>query len=195
MQAMVLERPASRSSSWSGPIRSRRRARSGFGSPPAAFAEPTCTWSTANCPIPSFRSCPAMKSSAASTSSAQALTARAPGMRVGIPWLGRTCGHCRYCREGRENLCDQPLFTGYTRDGGYATHVVADARYVFPLPEGGDDVAAAPLAVRGLDRLALAAACRRRQENRALWLRRRRAYHHASGALAGPRCLCFHQGR
>ena len=45
----------------------------------------------------------------------------AAGMRVGIPWLGRTCGHCRYCREGRENLCDQPLFTGYTRDGGYAT--------------------------------------------------------------------------
>jgi alcohol dehydrogenase, propanol-preferring len=75
---------------------------------------------------------------------------RAPGMRVGIPWLGRTCGRCRYCREGRENLCDQPLFTGYTRDGGYATHVVADARYVFPLPESGDDVADAPLLCAGL---------------------------------------------
>src|SRR5208337_712676 len=61
--------------------------------------------------------------------------ALAVGMRVGIPWLGHTCGQCRYCREGRENLCDRPLFTGYTRDGGYATHVVADARYVFPLPE------------------------------------------------------------
>jgi len=74
----------------------------------------------------------------------------AAGMRVGVPWLGRTCGHCPYCRAGRENLCDQPLFTGYTRDGGYATHVVADARYVFPLPERGDDVATAPLLCAGL---------------------------------------------
>ena len=51
----------------------------------------------------------------------------APGLRVGVPWLARSCGHCHYCRNGRENLCDQPLFTGYTRDGGFATHVVADA--------------------------------------------------------------------
>jgi alcohol dehydrogenase, propanol-preferring len=75
------------------------------------------------------------------------------GRRVGVPWLGRTCGHCPYCREGRENLCDQPLFTGYTRDGGYATHVIADARYVFPLPDDGDDgedVAMAPLLCAGL---------------------------------------------
>lgn len=72
------------------------------------------------------------------------------GMRVGIPWLGWTCGQCAYCRSGRENLCDRPLFTGYTRDGGYATHVVADARYVFPLPEGGDDIASAPLLCAGL---------------------------------------------
>ncbi len=72
------------------------------------------------------------------------------GMRVGIPWLGRTCGRCPYCREGRENLCDHPMFTGYTRDGGYASHVVADARYVFRLPESGDDVATAPLLCAGL---------------------------------------------
>lgn len=72
------------------------------------------------------------------------------GMRVGVPWLGKTCGHCRYCREGRENLCDHPLFTGYTRDGGYATHMLADARYVFRLPAGGEDVAAAPLLCAGL---------------------------------------------
>ena len=72
------------------------------------------------------------------------------GMRVGIPWLGKTCGHCPYCLSGRENLCDHPLFTGYTRDGGYATHVVADARYVFPLPESGNDVADAPLLCAGL---------------------------------------------
>jgi alcohol dehydrogenase, propanol-preferring len=72
------------------------------------------------------------------------------GQRVGVPWLGRTCGQCRYCRDGRENLCDRPLFTGYTRDGGYATHAVADARYVFALPEDEDDVAAAPLLCAGL---------------------------------------------
>ena len=72
------------------------------------------------------------------------------GMRVGIPWLGRTCGHCHYCCTDRENLCDRPQFTGYTRDGGYATHVVADAQYVFRLPEAGDDAATAPLLCAGL---------------------------------------------
>ncbi|MGE6057377.1 alcohol dehydrogenase catalytic domain-containing protein, partial [Klebsiella variicola subsp. variicola] len=55
-----------------------------------------------------------------------------PGDRVGIPWLAFTCGKCRFCRDGRENLCDAPLFTGYTRDGGYATHTIADTRYAFP---------------------------------------------------------------
>jgi propanol-preferring alcohol dehydrogenase len=72
------------------------------------------------------------------------------GERVGVPWLGRTCGRCPYCRNGLENLCDHPLFTGYTRDGGYATHVIADARYVFALPQVGDDVATAPLLCAGL---------------------------------------------
>jgi alcohol dehydrogenase, propanol-preferring len=72
------------------------------------------------------------------------------GQCVGVPWLGRTCGQCRYCRNGWENLCDRPLFTGYTRDGGYATHVIADARYVFALPDESDDVATAPLLCAGL---------------------------------------------
>jgi alcohol dehydrogenase, propanol-preferring len=63
----------------------------------------------------------------------------AVGERVGVPWLGFTCGVCAYCRNGRENLCDRPLFTGYTRDGGYATHAIADARYAFALPERMDD--------------------------------------------------------
>jgi propanol-preferring alcohol dehydrogenase len=72
------------------------------------------------------------------------------GARVGVPWLGFTCGTCPYCLSERENLCDHPLFTGYTRDGGYATHTVADARYVFPLGEEGDDVALAPLLCAGL---------------------------------------------
>jgi alcohol dehydrogenase, propanol-preferring len=72
------------------------------------------------------------------------------GDRVGIPWLGHTCGVCRFCRQGMENLCDRPLFTGYTRDGGFATHTIADARYAFPLGEDGDDVAVAPLLCAGL---------------------------------------------
>jgi propanol-preferring alcohol dehydrogenase len=74
----------------------------------------------------------------------------APRRRVGVPWLAHTCGRCQYCHSGRENLCDRPLFTGYTRDGGYATHVIADARFVVPLPEQGDDVATAPLLCAGL---------------------------------------------
>jgi propanol-preferring alcohol dehydrogenase len=72
------------------------------------------------------------------------------GQRVGVPWLGYTCGVCPYCLAGRENLCDRPLFTGYTRDGGYATATIADARYAFPLGEFGEDVPLAPLLCAGL---------------------------------------------
>jgi alcohol dehydrogenase, propanol-preferring len=72
------------------------------------------------------------------------------GERVGVPWLGHTCQVCAYCRDGRENLCDAPLFTGYTRDGGYATHVVADARFCFPLTPSPDDAEMAPLLCAGL---------------------------------------------
>ena len=72
------------------------------------------------------------------------------GQRVGVPWLGHTCGVCLYCRSGRENLCDNPLFNGYTRDGGFATATIADARFAFPLGEVGDAVALAPLLCAGL---------------------------------------------
>jgi propanol-preferring alcohol dehydrogenase len=72
------------------------------------------------------------------------------GDRVGIPWLGWTCGACDYCRSGRENLCDRARFTGYTIDGGYAELTVADARYCFALPDAFDDVACAPLLCAGL---------------------------------------------
>jgi propanol-preferring alcohol dehydrogenase len=72
------------------------------------------------------------------------------GARVGVAWLGWTCGVCSFCRKGQENLCDRPLFTGYTRDGGYASHTVADARYCFALPESGDAAALAPLLCAGL---------------------------------------------
>ncbi len=72
------------------------------------------------------------------------------GQRVGIPWLGHTDGTCPFCLMQRENLCDQPLFTGYTRNGGYATASIADARFAFPLGEAGSDVEIAPLLCAGL---------------------------------------------
>ncbi len=72
------------------------------------------------------------------------------GDRVGVPWLGWTCGECRYCRSGRENLCDRARFTGYDLDGGYAELAVADERYCFPIPDGYGDVQAAPLLCAGL---------------------------------------------
>jgi propanol-preferring alcohol dehydrogenase len=72
------------------------------------------------------------------------------GDRVGIPWLGYSCGECEYCRGGRENLCRSARFTGYTIDGGYAEYAVADARYVFKLPDGYSDAEAAPLLCAGL---------------------------------------------
>jgi propanol-preferring alcohol dehydrogenase len=72
------------------------------------------------------------------------------GERVGIPWLGHTCGTCLYCQMHRENLCDHPIFTGYMRDGGFATSTIADARFAFPLGEVGSDVSIAPLLCAGL---------------------------------------------
>jgi alcohol dehydrogenase, propanol-preferring len=74
----------------------------------------------------------------------------APGQRVGVPWLGWTDGDCRYCRSGRENLCDHALFTGYDLDGGYAEHTVADERYCLALPESYEDLQVAPLLCAGL---------------------------------------------
>jgi len=72
------------------------------------------------------------------------------GQRVGVPWLGYTCGTCLFCSMGRENLCERPLFTGYTRDGGFATAVIADARYAFDLGDDGEDASLAPLLCAGL---------------------------------------------
>ncbi|HEX9187974.1 MAG TPA: zinc-dependent alcohol dehydrogenase family protein [Vicinamibacteria bacterium] len=74
----------------------------------------------------------------------------APGRRVGVPWVGWTCGSCRFCASGRENLCPEARFTGYHLDGGFSEHAVADARYTFPIPEGYPDLQAAPLLCAGL---------------------------------------------
>ena len=80
----------------------------------------------------------------------EAVTGRATGDRVGVPWLGWTCGECSYCESGRENLCDAARFTGYHMDGGFAEYCVADARYCFPIPDGYPDLQAAPLLCAGL---------------------------------------------
>lgn len=79
-----------------------------------------------------------------------AVTGFETGQRVGVPWLGSTCGRCRYCNGAQENLCDEPVFTGYTQNGGFAEACLADARYVFALPEAADPVALAPLLCAGL---------------------------------------------
>ena len=73
-----------------------------------------------------------------------------PGDRVGVPWLGWTCGECRYCRDGRENLCERARFTGYQLDGGYAEYAAADERFCFAIPDGYHDLQAAPLLCAGL---------------------------------------------
>ncbi|MBO6562155.1 MAG: zinc-dependent alcohol dehydrogenase family protein [Nisaea sp.] len=78
------------------------------------------------------------------------VTELSEGTRVGVPWLGWTCGECRYCLEGQENLCPEARFTGYTLDGGYGEYLVADARYCFPIPEFYSDAEAAPLLCAGL---------------------------------------------
>jgi len=78
------------------------------------------------------------------------VTGFALGACVGVPWVGAACGVCPYCRSGRENLCDAPVFTGYTRDGGYATHTLANARFCFPLPDALDAAEMAPLLCAGL---------------------------------------------
>lgn len=78
------------------------------------------------------------------------VTVFGPGDRIGVPWLGRTCGHCEFCRVGQENLCENPLFTGCTRDGGYATHCLADGAYCFAIPASFSDEGAAPLLCAGL---------------------------------------------
>lgn len=79
----------------------------------------------------------------------EAVTRFQVGQRVGIPWLGQTCGHCKYCLTKRENLCDEPLFTGYTRDGGYAEFTVVHENFALAIPNSYTDAEAAPLHVRG----------------------------------------------
>ncbi len=117
------------------------------------------------------------------------------GERVGMPWLGSTCGVCPFCRSGRENLCDSPLFTGYTRDGGYATHTLANARFSFPLPRKLDAGEGGAFALRRPDRVAQLPHGRGGDDARSLWLRRCRAYFGPGRDLAGQAGLRLHSRR
>ena len=126
---------------------------------------------------------------------ARASTACAIGDRVGVPWLGWTCGACAYCRSGRENLCDRARFTGYQIDGGFAEFAVADHRFCFPLPDGYGDVEAAPLLCAGLiGYRALAAAGDARRLGH-LRLRRGGAHHRPGRRPRGARGLRLHPPR
>ena len=104
------------------------------------------------------------------------------GRRLGVPWLGWTCGECRYCTSGRENLCDRARFTGYDLDGGYAEWVVADERFCFPIPDGFGDLQAAPLLCAGLIGYRSLRLARRRRAARALRVRRRGTHRRAGRA-------------
>jgi propanol-preferring alcohol dehydrogenase len=115
------------------------------------------------------------------------------GQRVGVPWLGRTCGHCRYCTSGTENLCDAAEFTGYTLDGGYAEFALADQRYCFALPQEYSDAEAAPLLCAGLIGYRAPGRRRRRPAARDLRFRRGGPHHRPGCALAGTRNLRLHQ--
>ncbi len=110
------------------------------------------------------------------------------GDLVGIPWLGHTCGTCSYCVEGHENLCDYPQFTGYTRDGGYATSVIADARFTFPLPDNYSVESLAPLLCAGL--IGWRSLVRAGSAGRYLRIRRSSPHRDASGPAARADGVC-----
>lgn len=114
------------------------------------------------------------------------------GDRVGVPWLGHTCGCCSYCTAGHENLCDAPRFTGYQIDGGYAEYAVAEAGYCFPLPERHTDAAAAPLLCAGLIGYRVATHGWRRTHHRHLWFRSRRAHRRTSRTVRAAYRVCLH---
>ena len=121
--------------------------------------------------------------------------ALAPGARVGVPWLGHTCGHCPYCASGRENLCDAPLFTGYTRDGGFATPRARRRRLRLPARRGPRPGRRGAAALRGPDRLAVAEKRGRGRDDRPLRLRRGRPHHRPGLPMAGTAGVRLHQAR
>ena len=184
MKAMVLRRvcealvPEERRGA-----RARAGPGAGAGRAPARCAAPTCTWWTANCPTSGRRSCPGHEIIGRVAALGAGVDRFRAGERVGVPWLGWTCGVCAYCRGGRENLCPHARFTGYQIDGGFADYTVADARFCFAIPDRLRRRGGGAADVRGADRLPHAAHGRRRAADRLLRLRRGGAYRHPGGAL------------
>lgn len=119
------------------------------------------------------------------------VTSLTVGQRVGIPWLGHTCGHCSYCATDHENLCDHPIFTGYTRDGGYATMAVADAHFAFPMGEEARTSPSPPCSVQA-DRVALTWQNGQCPESWAVWLWGSGPYYCAGAGMAKTRGLCLY---
>jgi alcohol dehydrogenase, propanol-preferring len=129
------------------PTRTRRDADPGGSLRRLPDRSPCCRWRAAGPEAPGHSGTRNCRADRCARTSRGGHRARGEGC---IPWLGSTCGVCAYCVSGRENLCDRPVFTGYTRNGGYATHAIAAARYAFPLREEGDAAALAPLLCAGL---------------------------------------------
>ena len=115
------------------------------------------------------------------------------GQRLGVPWLGHTCGHCIYCTNKHENLCDNALFTGYTIDGGYAEYAVADQHYCFPIPDIYSDAEAAPLLCAGLIGYRALLAVGDVQRLGIYGFCFGGPYYCSRGALSGTKSLCLYQ--
>ena len=163
--------------------------------PPAVSAARICTWSTANCRTAYSRSFRATRSSAGSTRSGGRRGSARSASGSAFRGSATPAASVPIAVMRPENLCDHPLFTGYTRDGGYATATIADARFAFPLGEAGERCVPRAAAVCRLDRLAVAGDRRRGQEAGALRLRRRGPYSGAGGAMAGPIGVRLHAAR
>ncbi len=153
MLAMVLDRPGQPLRQAELPEPRPRPVKSSSACMPAASAAPICTSSTASCRSPKLPLVPGHEIVGTVAASATGVERFAIGERVGVPWLGYTCGVCPYCRAGRENLCDDPGFTGYTIDGGYAEATVADDGLLLPLAAAARRRRGRAAAVRRPDRL------------------------------------------
>ena len=156
---------------------------------PVPCAEPICTSSTENCRNLLCRSVPGHEIVGRVTALGHCVTGFRLGDRVGVPWLGWTCGQCEFCTSGRENLCPRARFTGYQIDGGFAAVVYADARYAFHLPEQFGDAEAAPL-VRRFDRMARAEGHGNGPAPRLVRFRGRGAYRSSGGAFPRAGSVC-----
>ena len=150
MKAMVLDRPGTSCTSPSGRCPRRGRARCSSKVAACGVCRTDLHVVDGDLREPRLADRPGTRDRRPGRGAGRGRHALRDRARVGIPWLGHTCGACFYCRTGRENLCDRPGFTGYQIDGGYADYAVADAAYTFPIPDGYSDAEAAPLLCAGL---------------------------------------------